>query len=160
MPEVLVTVPHSEEGKGAGSHRRHPEGEGLLLNQQGEFGSKLGSPIIIGWFFYMLTLNILPPSIAVVPRSIGVSPIRFPVGPSPWCQAIAGTIFKLAFGPCVGVRFGRCGMSEVLWALLRGKGWDEFWGQKRGWNGEIAWWIWGLIWIIYSNPILWINHIF
>lgn len=27
-------------------------------------------------------------------------------------KAIAGTIFKLAFGPCVGVRFGRCGMSE------------------------------------------------
>lgn len=25
-----------------------------------------------------------------------------------------GTIFKLAFGPCIGVRFGRCGMPEVV----------------------------------------------
>jgi len=41
-------------------------------------------------------------------------PSNFQLGQSPWCQAIAGTIFKLAFGPCVGVRFGRCGMSEVL----------------------------------------------
>ena len=106
MPEVLVTLPHSEEGKGAGSHRRHPEGEGLLLNQQGEFGSKLGSPIIIGWFFYTLTLNILPPSIAVVPRSIGVSPIQFPAGPIPMVP-----------GHC------RHHLQVGLWALRRGALW-------------------------------------
>jgi len=27
-------------------------------------------------------------------------------------KAMDGTIFKLAFGPCIGVRFGRCGMPE------------------------------------------------